>query len=374
MHLELALIVSALGGPLPAFLSPDPRDAPAPLVDDGPAFIVGAATATEPTLANSGRAGPVRTNDLNPLHTVYLQLAPERAEVLRAGRFSLGLNVARTNSMEGRRREEGGPGLLHAETTRTELTARLGLGGGLEAQLSMPWVDRHAPAMDDFIGWVEVTSWMKRMMPSRQRYQGTPGAYELDIPGEGPMRGSVYDAGSGDTSLQLKGKLWNEGRYLPAVSLRGAVKAPTGDWTRGFGSQTWDLAVGLSFEKAIWPWISVYGTVAGTLPFSPSPYVKAFAMASLAVEAILNPAMSVVLQFNTHSSPYRGTGIGILDGRDDLWIAALNARVPVFGHDVRFSLYLVENVCLFPGEKWSGSAHDFTVGMTMAVEPPERAF
>lgn len=344
------------------------------LVDDGPGIIRGAATATEPVLVNPGRHGPVPAKDLNPLHTIFYMIPPERADVLRAGKIRMELNVSRTNSLEGWRRDDGGQGLLHLETTRTELVTRVGLGAGLEATLSIPWIDRQLPVMDDFIGWVELTSWMKRMMPSRNRYQGTAPEYEFFMPGEGLVRSSAYDAGSGDTALSLKGKLWNEGRFLPAVSLRSSLKAPTGDWWRGFGSQTFDLAVGLSFEKALWSWITVYGTVGGTLPFSKSPYVRPFAVGSLALEAVISRALSFVLQFNTTSSPFHGTKLGILDGRDDLWIASLNYRLPVAGNDFRLSLYAVENVCLFPGEPWSGSAHDFTVGVNMSLEPVARLF
>jgi hypothetical protein len=364
-------IVSALGGPLPAAVWPDTTDVD--LVDDGPAFIVGAITAREPSLQNPGRAGPVRTGDLNPLHTPFLSLAPERAEVLRAGHVALNINVARTNSMEGWRTGDGGTGLLHLETVRTEFFARMGLGHGLEAGLSLPWVERHDPLMDDFIGWVERTSWMQRMMPARQRYQGTAPTYEHFLPEQGMVYSNVNDGGAGDASLHLKGKLSNEGRFLPAMSLRLGVKLPTGAWSHGFGSRTADLAVGLAFEKALWSWITVYGNVAGTLPFGQPSYVHAFGVASLAVEGVINPALSVVLQFNTASSPYHGTGDGLLDGRDDLWILSANYRVALGGANFRFSLFAVENVCLFLGAPWAGSSNDFTVGFNLAIEPLTRA-
>jgi hypothetical protein len=316
----------------------------------------------------------VRTGDLNPLHTPFLSLAPERAEVLRAGHVALNINVARTNSMEGWRTSDGGSGLLHAETSRTEFLARMGLGHGLEASLALPWVERHAPVMDDFIGWVERASWLQRMMPARQRYQGSPPEYDMYVPDEGMVVSSANDGGAGDASLQLKGKLTNEGRFLPATALRLGVKLPTGSWAHGFGSQTTDLGVGLSFEKAVWPWLTFYGSVAGTLPFSSSQYVHAFGMASVAVEGVITPALSMVLQFNTASSPYHDTGVPSLDGRDDLWILSANYRANIGGENFRFSLFAMENVCLLVGEPWAGSSNDFTVGFNLAIEPLARAF
>jgi hypothetical protein len=366
------LIVSALGGPLPATVETSIR--PVELVDDGPALFTGWATAGEPSLQNSGRAGPVRTGDLNPLHTGFLSLAPERPEVLRKGQVALNLNVARTNSMEGYKPEAGGSGLLHAETVRTELNARLGLGHGLEASVALPWVERHEPLMDEFIGWVERASWMQKMMPSRELYQGTSPEFSQYVPDQGMVASAITAGGAGDATLQLKGKLTNEGRYLPALSLRLGAKLPTGDWARGFGSGTPDVAVGLSVEKALFSWLTVYGSVVGTLPFSQSAYVRPFGMASLAVEGIISSALSATLQFNTATSPYRGTGIGVLDGRDDLWILSANYRAAWGDSTFRFSLFAVENVCLFLGEPWSGSANDFTIGFNLSIEPLARAF
>src|SRR5689334_10000423 len=89
------LVVSALGGPVPD-ASPS-----APLVDDGPGLITGAATAREPWLGSGERVGPIATGDLNPMHAVFFSLAPENASVLRGGRVALALRTSRTNSMEG---------------------------------------------------------------------------------------------------------------------------------------------------------------------------------------------------------------------------------------------------------------------------------
>jgi hypothetical protein len=89
---------------------------------------------------------------------------------------------------------------------------------------------------------------------------------------------------------------------------------------------------------------------------------------------VLSRALSVVLQFNTASSPYRQSGHNILDGRDDLALLSLIYRLPVQGIVVRFSLFAIENFCLIPGMPWSGSAHDFTVGLNMSLEPLATAF
>lgn len=374
MNASVFVLLSMLGGPLPR-VGPDgallPQGPVAELVDDGPGLLRGAVVARDPALTNPGRHGPVPTIDLNPAHTVFLSLPPDTAQVLRAGRVRVQLHASRTNSMEGRAFEDRGEGLFHAETSRTDFTAQLGLGHGLEVQLSVPWYDRYEPVMDEFIGWVERASWMREMMPVRQRYQGTPSNYELLLPEEGVVHSDSGSSGSGDTALALKGALWSEGRFMPGAAVRLAAKAPTGGWARGFGSGTFDAAAALHLQKSLLRWLTLYGTVTGTVPFRGSRFTRPFGMASLAVEAAVSRALSFVVQFNTASSPYHQTGIQMLDGRDDLWIAALNYTALLPQHRLRVSAYLVENAAVFQGEKWAGSANDFTVGLTVALETSE---
>ena len=57
--------------------------------------------------------------------------------------------------------------------------------------------------------------------------------------------------GLGDTTLMSKYQLLTEGAAMPAVSLRGAVKLPTGDQSDFFGSGSPDFGLGLAVEKLV---------------------------------------------------------------------------------------------------------------------------
>jgi hypothetical protein len=311
--------------------------------------------------------GPIPSLDWNPTHETFYNLRPDAADTLSKGSASSHLNYDRTNSMEGWAIEDGGQGELHAETSRTELELRLGLAKNLEGQLMIPVLVRSKSLMDHFAGWVEMHSWMHHMMPARTRYQGTPMRFEINIPGQGVVRNVGTQAGLGDPAFVLKFKLLDQSDWGPAVSVRAGFKAPLGDPSRGFGSGSFDATQGVVLEKAITSWLQAYFNLMVAAPGAASwRYVQPFAQASLALEALVGP-VSIVAQADSLSSPYRGTGQSILDGRDDLVLLAVRYNTTIAGRPVSAGLFGMENLMFFKG-KWAGSADDFTVGALFATE------
>jgi hypothetical protein len=312
--------------------------------------------------------GPIPSADWNPLHETFYNLRPDAAETLSKGDSSFRFNIARTNSMEGLAFADGGQGLLHAETTRTELELRLGLAKDLEGELMIPVLARSSPLMDGFIGKVE-DAWMGHRMPTRARYGGTPMKYEVNIPGQGIVRDNPgTTVGLGDPAFVLKFKLLDESDWGPAVALRAGIKAPMGDRTLGFGSGTFDATAGITLQRTITAWLRAYMNLMMAAPADASKYVRPFAQASLALEALVGP-VSIVAQADTLSSPYKGTGQRILDGRDDLILLAVRYNTTVAGHPVSAGVFASENMMFYEGyPRWAGSADDFTIGTLLSIE------
>jgi hypothetical protein len=311
--------------------------------------------------------GPIPSADWNPLHETFYNLRPDAAETHSKGEGSFRLNIARTNSMEGLAFADGGQGLLHAETTRSELELRLGLAKDFEGQLMIPVLARSSPWMDGFIGKVE-DAWMGHRMPTRARYGGTPMKFEVNIPGQGVVRDVGTVGGLGDPAFILKFKLLDESDWGPAVALRAGIKAPLGDPSLAFGSGTFDATAGITLQRTITAWLRAYANLMMAAPMDASKYVRPFAQASLALEALVGP-VSIVAQADTLSSPYKGTGQRILDGRDDLILLAVRYHTEIAGHPVSAGVFASENMMFYQGyPQWAGSADDFTVGTLFTVE------
>ncbi|MCC7493794.1 MAG: DUF3187 family protein [Fimbriimonadaceae bacterium] len=72
--------------------------------------------------------------------------------------------------------------------------------------------------------------------------------------------GGQAGPGIGDITLRGIVNLWPDRRWVPATSLSGAVKLPTGDVTSFFGSGTWDQGAGLHLTKNFGQ-LNLFGTV-----------------------------------------------------------------------------------------------------------------
>lgn len=305
--------------------------------------------------------------DWNPTHAVFLSLPPETAQVLPRGRMRWETTWTQTNSMEGIKTQDGGNGLLHAETTRLTQVWRIGLGEGLEAGIQIPFIYRSRPWMDGLIGWVEETA-AGEMSATRRRYQGDSTTYEVNHP-EFTVKDRVDQYGPGDIALIIKTLLVEETPHQPALAVRVGVELPTGSVTDGRGSGAVDVAVELGLQKALTSWLNAYGNVSATMPGNDSPYVRPFGGASFALELLPRENISLTAQYSTFSSPYQDTNVKVLDGRDDLVLMGVNYKYPLSkNRKLTFRLFAAENTFWRAPGEWAGSAADFTVGSGIFLE------
>jgi len=169
------------------------------------------------------------------------------------------------------------------------------------------------------------------------------------------MSGGPGAMGLGDTTLMSKYQLLTEGAATPAVSLRGAVKLPTGDQSDFFGSGSPDFGLGLAVEKLVAGRWMLYGNVTGVVPTGTiaglglRPTVSGLA----AIEYLWSENLSITAHVDYYSSPFHGTGANAFDQGVAESVLGFSYRVaPHF----LWQVYAVENLDFI-----TGSAADFTV-------------
>ncbi|MER3423335.1 MAG: hypothetical protein C4293_09035 [Nitrospiraceae bacterium] len=155
--------------------------------------------------------------------------------------------------------------------------------------------------------------------------------------------------------MSSKYQILSETTKVPTVSLRVAVKVPSGDSRQFFGSGHTDLGIGLAAEKKVAERWILYGNWNGIFPtgdIAGLTLQPAFS-SIVAVEYLWSTRLSLVAQFDYFSSPFHNTGTRILDNGVTEVTAGFNYRLR---QNLLWQVYGVENVDFI-----TGSAADFTL-------------
>ena len=282
-----------------------------------------------------------------------LDLSPaEVGRVLREARDGL-LGELPHRSAAARRHEPQATAVIKFETLRSGLFLRYGLTEKLELGVEIPVYYRYQGFMNGAITATERATTGEA--PARSALKNTNFAFNVTRNGQTVMSGGPGATGLGDTTLMSKFQLLTESGSAPAVSLRGAVKLPTGDQSAFFGSGSPDFGAGLAVEKHLASRWILYGNVNGVLPtgsvagFSLQPTITGI----VAVEYLWSENLSVTAHFDYYSSPFHGTGLSMLN--KDVTETVLGFSYRVAPH-LLWQFYAVENVDFV-----TGSAADFTI-------------
>ena len=191
--------------------------------------------------------------------------------------------------------------------------------------------------------------------PARAALKNTNFVFNVTRNGQTIMSGGPGAMGLGDTTLMSKYQLLTEGAATPAVSLRGAVKLPTGDQSDFFGSESPDFGLGLAVEKLVAGRWLLYANVTGVLPTGTIADLGLRPTLSglVAIEYLWSENLSVTAHFDFYSSPFSGTDSAVLDHGVTESVLGFSYRVaPHF----LWQVHAVENL-----DFYTGSAPDFTV-------------
>lgn len=296
--------------------------------------------------------GPFPVRNFQALDQLVLGMPGDRATVLRQGDFDVRLEAANTASI-ARNSEAQAEVTMKFETVRVGLFLRYGLTDRLEIGMEIPALHRYGGFMEGPIKGVENAT--TGLSPPRKALGNTSYAFNISNGERTLFKGSEGATGLGDLSFFGKYQLLKETSALPAMSLRVAVKAPTGDTAEVFGSGHPDAGVGLALEKTLADHWIVYVNVNGVFPtgriagLGLQPVVSGLA----AIEYLWTENFSITAQFDYYSPPFHGTGTRVLDKGVTESVLGVSYRILP---GLLWQLYGVENLDFI-----TGSAADFTI-------------
>jgi len=296
--------------------------------------------------------GPFPVRNFHPLQQLVLNVPGDRAAVLKKGAVDVRLELAETASIY---REEfpGASATAKFETLRTGVFLRYGATDRLEVAIEVPALYRYQGFMEGAIKAVERAT--TGLAPARNALGQSGYAYNISRGGKQVVEGTEGAVGLGDMTLLTKYQVVSETSTRPTVSLRAAVKLPTGDEAEFFGSGSPDFGIGLAAEKAFAGHWILYGNLNGVFPTGRVAGLRLQPTISglVATEYLWTENLSVTLQFDYYSPPFHGVGIKVLDKGVTEVAAGFSFRLTPHW---LWQVYGVENVDFI-----TGSAADFTL-------------
>ena len=259
--------------------------------------------------------GPLRLVNQQPVQLLFLQPFPDRAYVTPFQHVEVDLNVALTNTLVGDQQDFTVN--LDLEMVRTVIALRYGVYPNFEVGLSLPIIYTYGGILDSFILGAErvLTPGAERRLRKNQ----VDGAFTSQVSRGNRvfMQGQDDALGIGDIVLQAKAHLLHEHAWSPAVSLRAAVKFPSGDADRAFGSGEFDGSVGVLLQKSLRRftfYVNADITFPGQAFDDVDVSLHPFFMGLFAIEFRVSRPVSLVLQLRGDTRPFHDT-ISILDKR-----------------------------------------------------------
>ncbi|MGH7255215.1 MAG: DUF3187 family protein [Nitrospirales bacterium] len=311
-----------------------------------------------PVLAQEG-SGPFPVRNFQPIQMLILGIPGDRALVLPKGRLDVRIEMAETSSVF----DENEPRVqttMKLETLRSAVFLRYGLTQRLEVGMELPVLYRYRGFLEGLITAAERAT--TGLAPARERLRDTGFAFLMTRDGGTLFSGGSGGLGLGDLTLSAKFLVLEPTPDRPAASLRVAVKAPSGDDRRFFGSGHADVGLGLAVEHRLGARWILYGNVNGIFPtgrISGLPVNPAVSVVT-AAEYLVTPTFSLVGQFDYYSSPFRKTGSQVLDNGVTEVAVGFSSRIRPH---ILWQVYGIENVDFI-----QNSAADFTLSTVVTFQ------
>ena len=296
--------------------------------------------------------GPFPVRNFQPFQLLTLGMFGERAEVVPEGVVDVRLEMAETSVLF---REETGQisATVKFEQLRSAVFLRYGLTNRLEVAIEVPAFYRYPGFLE---GAIEATERATTgLSPARKALKGTGFAFNLSRDGRILFQGGSGELGLGDITLTSKYQVRSETTTSPALAARFAVKVPSGDDRRFFGSGHADVGVGLALGKTVLSRWVIHTNLNAVFPTGKVAGLSLHpALSSIvALEYLWSPGFSVTAQFDYYSSPFRNTGSEVLD--NGVTEATVGFSYLLREH-LLWQVYGVENLDFI-----TGSAADFTL-------------
>lgn len=304
--------------------------------------------------------GPAPMRNYQPIQLIFLNLPVERARTLAAGTLEAHLETVESNTIATVSNPQV-QGQLKLETNRTVIGAKFGVWPGLDVGVDIPFLSHFGGMLDSVIDPIEHA--LGTFNPERDLYPDNSfGAFLVRQGNTTVFQGKRQVFELGDIWFSAKQEVWSRAHW-PLVSLRAAIKAPTGRASAVFGSGHPDFGLGFAAEQQPLPWLILYADLAGIFPVGPITPARltlhpALNQAVAAEAQVLWPWFSLLLQQELYTSPLHGNGTRILDGTVVELTWGANARVG----PTTFQLAMVDNISPV------ATAADFSVLLRVGYE------
>ena len=310
----------------------------------------------DPCRVSAEGFGPFPVRNFNPLQQLVLNMPGDRAAVVRKGTLDFRLELAETAAIYD---QTNGPNTatVKFETLRSGLFLRYGATDKLELSLEVPILYRWDGFMDGAIQAVERAT--TGLSPARQALNNVNYAYNITRGGQQIINGTQGALGLGDSTITTKYQLMSETSSLPTVSVRAALKIPTGNESEFFGSGSPDFGLGLALEKSVARRWVLYGNLNGVVPtgriagLALQPTISGL----VAAEYLWTENLSLTLEFDYYSTPFKGVGLDIFDKGVTEVAGGFSYRM---AERWLWQFYAIENVDFI-----QGAAADFTIATLM---------
>ena len=305
-----------------------------------------------PALVWAEGFGPFPVRNFQPIQQLVLSMPGDRAAVLKKGVLDFRVELAETSSVF----HDQGPQAsvtMKFETLRSGVFLRYGATEQWELSVEVPLLYRYRGFMEGPIKAVEraTTGWA----PDRNALAQSDYAFNISRGGRTVASGSEGAVGLGDSTVMSKYQLLQETALLPALSVRTALKLPTGDEGQFFGSGSPDVGFGLAAEKGFGGRWVVYGNLNGVVPtgriagIALQPTISGL----VAVEYLWSENLSFTTQFDYYSTPFHAVGTRVLDKGVTESVLGFSYRLT---QHLLWQGYGIENLDFI-----TGSAADFTL-------------
>ncbi|NOS80266.1 MAG: DUF3187 family protein [Nitrospira sp.] len=318
--------------------------------------------AFQPPLVLADGFGPFPVRNFQPIHQLVLSMPGDRAAVLKQGVLDFRLELAQTASVFNDQ-GSGATATMKFETMRSGMFLRYGMAERWELSLEVPVLYRSRGFMEGAIKAVEGAT--SGVAPDRTELEQVSYVFNLSRGGRTIASGREGVVGLGDSTVTSKYQLLLETAWMPAVSVRTALKLPTGNAGQYYGSGNPDMGFGLAVEKGFADRWMLYVNLNGVVPtgriagLALNPTISSL----IAVEYLWSENFSLTAHFNYYSSPFRGVGTRALDQAVTESVAGFSYRLT---QHLLWQGYAVENLDFI-----TGSAADVTVStlLTYRYDP-----
>ena len=307
-----------------------------------------------PSMASAEGFGPFPVRNFNPLQQLVLNMFGDRAAVINPGTLDVRLELAETSAIYNEN-PNNNVAQVKFETLRNGLFLRYGVTSNLEVGLEVPVLYRYTGFMSGAIEAVERAT--TGLSPARSELSNVNYAYNITRQGQQIVNGTKGAVGLGDSMVQVKYQLFRETSSMPALSLRTAIKIPTGDKGEFFGSGSPDFGIGLAIEKALGSQWILHGNLNGVFPTGQIAGLPLYPTITgiAAAEYLWSENVSMTIQFDYYTTPFRHVGLEVFDKGVTEVVGGVNYR---FAERWLGQFYAIENVDFI-----TGGAADFTLAV-----------